>query len=178
MFEEINLRKVGELKGKCPICGRESFIITYNIYSVPNFGDVLIESGKCLSCGFKWTDVGTLEFTQPKKLVLRVKKASDLNALVIKSARAVVKIPELGIEITPGPAAEGYITTVEGVLLRVLDHVPSECLKKGSKCHGKIQLIQEAMSGEVPFTLIIEDPTGKSSIAGEGAEIEIHELTN
>jgi zinc finger protein len=38
---------------------------------------------------------------------------------VIRSSTGVIKIPELEIEISPKSASTGYITNVEGVLLRV-----------------------------------------------------------
>ncbi|MCD6323899.1 MAG: ZPR1 zinc finger domain-containing protein [Desulfurococcales archaeon] len=176
MTKQENLRKIGELNGKCPICGEETFRITYHIYTTPYVGDIIIETGKCSTCGFRWADVGLLESGKPSRLVLEVNGATELNAIVVKSAPAIIKIPELGVEITPGPAAQGYITTVEGVLLRILEHIPSECLKEGSECYAKVQDIREAMKGNVKFTFILEDPSGKSSIFGEGVNVKVEEL--
>ena len=107
---------------------------------------------------------------------MKVKEPKDLNALVIKAAPATIRIPELGIEIFPGPVAPGYITTVEGVLQRVIDHAPSECLDESNPCYERIEVIRRAMDGSITFTLIIEDPSGRSAVKGEGIEIIEEEL--
>jgi len=176
VIEGERLRKVAEDVVRCPICGKKSMTIKIFLYDMPFFGKVVLESGKCSKCGFKWSDVGLLETTKPKRIIVKVKKPKDLNALVIKAAPATVRIPELGIEIFPGPAAPGYITTVEGVLQRVIDHAPSECLNESNPCYKKIEAIKEAMDGNIPFTLIIEDPSGRSAVKGEGTEVIEEEL--
>ncbi len=176
--ENERLRMIAEDVVKCPICGERSMSIKIFLYDMPYFGKVVLESGKCSRCGFKWSDVGLLEVTKPRRIMVKVRRPKDLNALVIKAAPAIIKIPELGVEIFPGPAAPGYITTVEGVLQRVIDHAPSECLDESNPCHEKIKIIRKAMDGGVPFTLIIEDPSGRSAVKGEGTEVIEEELRN
>ena len=162
---------VAKEKVKCPVCGSGDLEITLYAYRVPFFGDVILETGKCSKCGYRWSDVGVVSAGRPKRIVVEVSRPKDLNALVIKSARASIRVPELGIEVTPGPAAKGYITTVEGVLQRVLDHVPSECFKRESSCYGRVKEIEDAIKGLKRFRLIIEDPTGKSAVRGEGVKV-------
>ncbi len=177
VIEGERLRMIAEDIVKCPICGEKSISVKIFLYDMPYFGKVVLESGKCSKCGFKWSDVGLLETTRPKRITVKVKGPKDLNALVIKAAPATIKIPELGIEIFPGPAAPGYITTVEGVLQRVIDHAPSECLDKSNPCYERIEVIRRAMNGNVTFTLIIEDPSGRSVVKGEETEISEEELS-
>ncbi len=177
VIEDERLRMIAEDVVKCPICGEKSMGIKIFLYDMPYFGKVMLESGKCSKCGFRWSDVGLLETTRPKRIIVKVKRPKDLNALVIKAAPATIKIPELGIEIFPGPAAPGYITTVEGVLQRVMDHAPSECLDESNPCYERIEVIRRAMDGNVTFTLIIEDPSGRSAAKGEGTEIIEEELS-
>jgi len=169
--EGDRLRKIAEDVIKCPMCGERSMEIKIFIYDAPYFGKVVLESGKCSKCGFRWSDVGLLEVTKPKRIIVKIRKTEDLNALVIKAAPAVIKIPELGVEIFPGPAAPGYITTVEGILQRIIDHAPSECLDESNPCHEKIESIRRAMRGDIAFTLIIEDPSGRSAVKGGGTEV-------
>ncbi len=176
VIEGGRLRMIAENVVKCPICGKESMSVKIFLYDVPYFGRVVLESGKCSKCGFRWSDVGMLEAARPKRIIVKVKEPKDLNALVIKAAPATVKIPELGIEIFPGPAAPGYITTIEGVLQRVIDHAPSECLDESNPCYEKIGIIRRAMNGDAMFTLIIEDPSGRSAVKGEGTEVIEEEL--
>lgn len=176
VIESEKFRIVAEEVVKCPICGNKSMTVKVFLYDMPFFGKVVLESGKCSKCGFRWSDVGLLETTKPKRIIVRVKKPKDLNTLIVKAAPATVRIPELGIEIFPGPAALGYITTVEGVLQRVIDHAPSGCLDKSNPCYEKIKAIKEAMDGNISFTLIIEDPSGRSAVKGEGTEVIEEEL--
>ncbi len=170
-MESRSPRLIGEDFVKCPVCGKKKLKLSIFIYEAPYIGNVVLESGRCLNCGYKWSDVGMLDFSEPKRIIIEVNGLKELNALVVKAAPATVRIPELGIEITPGPAAQGYITTVEGILYRVLDHVPSECLDPNAECHKKVQLIRDAADGRVKFTLIIDDPSGRSAVSGKDVKV-------
>ncbi len=167
------LTLLGEEVTPCLNCGEKSFRVRLYIYDVPYFGKVLLEVGICDKCGFRRSDVSVLEVSKPVRIVVHVDSDAELNALVIKSSTASIYIPELGIEITPGPAAPGYITTVEGILHRVLDHIPAECFDESNPCNRKVKEIIDAIDGKVRFTLIIEDPFGRSDVKGEAsAKIE------
>lgn len=170
-MESRHPRLIGEDFIKCPACGKKKLKLSIFIYEVPYIGNVVLETGRCLNCGYRWSDVGMLDYGDPKRIKVEVNGVEELNALVIKAAPATVRIPELGIEITPGPAAQGYITTVEGILHRVLDHVPSECMDPKAECHKKVQLIKDAADGKVKFTLIIEDPSGRSAVSSENVRV-------
>jgi len=85
---------------------------------------------------------------------------------VVRSSSATIQIPELGVLITPGPVAEGFISNVEGVLERV-EHASRMLLRDPEKREqaGKfLQRIKEARDGSAKFTLIIKDPLGNSGI--------------
>lgn len=179
-MKEIDSRrpqKLGEELLRCPVCGKKSLRVGIYIYDVPYFGKVLLESGRCESCGYRWTDVSVVEADKGKRLRLRVRGDKELRALVVKSSSATITMPELGVEIRPAPAAVGYITTVEGIVRKVLEHVPNECFNEGSQCHDVVKLLEDAADGKIEFTLIIEDPYGKSGIKGEGVSVEEEELT-
>ena len=175
-LKEKKVTKLMEEVTKCPACGKKTFKIRIYYYNIPYVGDILIESAKCRSCGYKWSNIELAQHGPPKRIVAKIRNVEGLNALVIKSSKATVLIPELGIEIYPGPAAPGYITTVEGILHRVLDHVPQECLGPEKECYKKVELIEKAIGGSVPFTLIIEDPSGKSLIKGNNLIIKEENL--
>lgn len=176
-IDSERLRKLGEELLKCPVCGVRALRVGIYLYDVPHFGEVILETGRCQSCGYRWTDVTVAEAGSGRRLRLRVKGDKELRALVVKSSSATVIIPELGVEIRPGPAAVGYITTVEGIVRRVLEHVPSECFNEGSGCHDVIKMLEDAANGKIGFTLILEDPMGRSGIKGEGVSVEEEELT-
>jgi len=156
---------------RCLNCSEESFKVVIHTYEVPYFGEIIIETGVCSKCGFRKCDVSIAEAGTPKRIVVRVENEKDLNVLVLKSSTAIIKIPELGIEITPGPAAQGYITTIEGILHNVLEYIPIECFDEKSYCYSKVKEINEAIEGRRRFTLIIEDYYGKSMVRGNNIKI-------
>jgi zinc finger protein len=89
--------------------------------------------------------------------------------------RGAVEIPELGVRIDPGPACEGFVSNIEGVLDRinsVLDSVLTwaddhEERRNAIALKEKIAL---AMDGRLPFTIILEDPGGNSAIISDRAK--------
>ncbi|OYT49762.1 MAG: hypothetical protein B6U73_04965 [Desulfurococcales archaeon ex4484_204] len=168
----MKVHLLGEEVTRCINCGKDSFKVSFFIYKTPYFGDILLEVGLCSNCGYRRSDVSIINFGAPKRIVAKVVKESDLNALVVKASSARIFIPELGIEVKPGPAASGYITTIEGVLERVLDNIPSECFNEDSPCFKRVLEIKRAIKGEIAFTLIIEDPLGRSDIKGEKIEVK------
>ncbi len=77
----------------------------------------------CSGCHYRHTDVISLQEKAPVKYILKVEREEDLNIRVVRSSQCKVEIPELGAEITPGAAADGFISNVEGILNRVEDAV-------------------------------------------------------
>jgi zinc finger protein len=167
----MSLKYLGEEVTKCLNCGERTFRIKFYIYNAPLIGNIVIESGVCETCKYRKTDVFIADLGEPRKIELRVKSDKELRALVVKSSTATIRIPELGIEIKPGPAAPGYITTVEGILDRVLEVVPSDCYSD-NRCYERIRKILEAKEGKHEFTLILEDPFGRSTIKGKDIEVK------
>lgn len=149
---------------ECPVCGAKALDVNVYIYEAPLVGKILLEVWKCGSCGYRKSDIGIAESRDEVRIVFRVEGPDDLKALVVKSSSAYIEIPELGVEISPGPAAQGYITTVEGILERVLDNTPSECFIEDNECNEFVKRVTRAMNGELQFTLILTDPVGKSDI--------------
>jgi zinc finger protein len=100
---------------------------------------------------------------------MRVDDSSMLNTRVVRSGSGTIRLPDFGIDIEPGAAAESYISNVEGVLFRARPVIESAVhfadderqRKKGRKI---LSMIDKAMKGQIPFTLIIEDPAGVSGI--------------
>ncbi|MEM0453645.1 MAG: ZPR1 zinc finger domain-containing protein [Sulfolobales archaeon] len=168
------LRYIGEEVIKCINCGSLNFKVSFYIYEAPLVGNILIEHGVCSECGYRKADVSIVDYGRPKTIKAFVKSRNDLNALVVKSSTATIMIPELGIEVVPGSAAYGYLTTIEGILEQVLDVIPSDCEER-KECIDKVNLIKDAMNGSIKFTLIIKDPLGKSAVIGEDLSIVVEE---
>ena len=163
----------------CPVCsGKGTFIITTHQIDIPYFGPVLETTMICEKCNFRRSDVFPLEVREPKKYKLKIKNEKDLNKRVVRSSSAYIQIPELGVEIKPGPLAEGFVSNVEGVLNRV-DNIlqtlirwaeTEEQKKKAEELRERIKKLKE---GKDEATLILIDPLGHSAIIGEGVEEEI-----
>jgi len=148
----------------CPLCGEETFYVVEFTYKTPFFDEILVISGKCTKCGYRFFDIYNIKSHKPVRFVLKVKEITDLNSLVIKSQTAVITIPELGIVIEPGMASSPYITTIEGVLYRVLETL--EVHKEENRgAYEKIkETIENAIEGKIVFTFILEDAFGNSLI--------------
>jgi zinc finger protein len=88
-------------------------------------------------------------------------------------------MPEFGIDVEPGPAAESFISNVEGVLLRTRPVVETairfaETESERERGNDILEMIDNAMNGELPFTLILEDPVGVSGILPDNLTLVEH----
>jgi zinc finger protein len=94
---------------------------------------------------------------------------------MIRSSSGTVKIPELGLAMEPGPASQGFITNVEGILMRFEDIVKTarrwnqEDAEKVVICDRILEKLKLAMEGEEELTVVIEDPFGNSMIVSDDA---------
>ena len=167
---------LGEETRTCPVCGRRTLKTATYVYKVPYFGMLLITTGQCSSCGYKFRDVKIAEAGPPKKIVVRVEGERELRYLLVKSAFAIVYIPERGYEIVPGPASTGFITTVEGILHRIKEALSVACRDKPGdpKCREHEEWLDRAIEGREKFTLVICDFEGASKVAGKENVEEKH----
>jgi zinc finger protein len=110
----------------------------------------------------------SLEQKEPAKHILIINK-DTLKSRVVKSQSATVSIPELGLKVEPGPKSQGYVSNVEGVVIRFEGGVKQaltvftdpESQKNGLAILKNLSLL---VKGEMEATLIIEDPFGQSNI--------------
>lgn len=104
---------------------------------------------------------------------MKVISTDDLDARVVRSTSGTIRIPELGVEIEPGPASESFISNVEGVLERVekiLGMVTRwEEDDKTARAMELLSHIKKTRAGEYNITLIIDDPLGNSAIISKNA---------
>ncbi|MEM0101307.1 MAG: ZPR1 zinc finger domain-containing protein, partial [Candidatus Methanomethyliaceae archaeon] len=148
----------------CTSCGHESLEVKEVYVEIPKFGKIVIISMLCTKCGYRVNDIIPLEYKGPSKIEYKVKCLNDLSAKVIRSKNSKIIIPELGLELTPGPRAEAFITNIEGVLDRFLwiaeylYNTSSGIIKNRAK--NIIEKIKQAMNAEFEFTVIMEDEFG------------------
>ncbi len=160
---------VAESHDRCPACGAGRIITIQSREEIPYFGPIILITVKCTQCEFKYNDVIYLTEKEPTYYSLRVTSAEDLKTRVVRSATAHVRIPELRVEITPGPQAESYVSNVEGILKRVEDATKTLFTLTQDEQQKIRQLkyleeIRRARGGKTPFTLILKDPRGTSAL--------------
>ena len=168
---------------ECPACGEKGLEIREVPYDVPGFGKTLLITMYCSKCGFRHRDVLCLELGEPRRYEFVVEGPEDLKVRVVRSSSATIRIPELGVLIEPGPASEGFISNVEGILDRVEAVVAmmgrfAETPEEKAKASEALARIWEAREGRLRFTLIIEDPLGNSLIAPpDKSRLKVRRLT-
>ncbi|MBD3407069.1 MAG: ZPR1 zinc finger domain-containing protein [Candidatus Lokiarchaeota archaeon] len=157
---------------RCPICTEGTLTVKSMLYSVPFFNELAMFMMVCSSCNFTHNDIFSAESYEPTRWTLRVTKPSMLNIRIVRSSSGTIRIPDFGIDVEPGPAAESFITNVEGLLYRIRPVVESAIRfaeEDAAKKRGNevLENILSAIRGELEFTLIIEDPSGVSGILPE-----------
>lgn len=163
-----------ELKNQpCPICHNKTLTLREEERDVPYFGKCYLFSMNCSTCKYSKSDLETTEKHEPSKYTVEIDNEKDMSIRIVKSSEATVKIPHI-TTITPGPASEGYITNVEGLLNKVKEQI--EVLKNDAedeedkkKAKNLLKKLQRVMWGREKLKIIIEDPSGNSAIISEKA---------
>jgi len=136
---------------------------------MPHEGPTVLASGKCKACGYRITWIYPYE--EGKKLIhkYKIKRKEDLNTIVIIGENTDIEIPELGLKFLSTENEPGYLSTIEGILLRFLEKIDVIC---ETECEDKRKMIDEAISGKKTFTLILLDRHGRSRIFSSDAFVE------
>ncbi len=162
--------------GDCPICGGKGTLkaIQY-VHEIPYFGKVMESTIYCEKCGYRNADVMILEDRPPKLYTVKVENEKDLFTRVVRSKSGTIELDEIGVKVEPGPAAEGFVTNVEGLLERVKEALlmarsfkksegDEEAVKKTDEI---LRYIEDVREGKKPITVRIMDPLGNSALIGE-----------
>jgi len=160
-------------KQQCPMCKTKALTLTEQEMEIPYFGRVYLFSMTCSNCKYHMADVEAIEKKEPCKVSIEINSEEDMKIRVVKSSNATVKIPRI-LTIKPGPASQGYVTNIEGLLNRVKhaietarDNAEDDAEKKKAK--NLLKKIQKIKWGQEPVTISIEDPTGNSAIISDKA---------
>ncbi|MBT7902962.1 ZPR1 zinc finger domain-containing protein [Candidatus Woesearchaeota archaeon] len=158
----------GEL---CPICNTKNLVLREEELEIPFFGNVYVFSMTCSNCKFHKADLECKEKREPAKYTLVIDSEEDMKIRVVRSSEAVIKLQRIG-SIEPGPAAQGFITNVEGIINRIQKQV--ELLKESEddntikkKAKNVIKKLGRIKWGQDSATLVIEDPSGNSVIISD-----------
>ncbi len=163
-----------KLEGQvCPVCRKKTLSLIEAEDNIPYFGKIYIFSMSCSNCKYKKADVEAAEKKEACKYSIEINSEKDMNIKVVKSSTATVKLPHI-MTIEPGPGSEGYITNIEGLLNRVKNAIQiaigaeedKDAVKKARRLLKKVNGI---IWGSEKQKIIIEDPSGNSSIISEKA---------
>ena len=140
---------------------------------IPYFKEIIVVSFKCNDCG--WTNTETMETStiQPKgsRVAFTASTKDDLDRRIIKSSHATIEIKELELTI-PAMTQRGTMTTIEGLLQKTIDHLRQDQDRRRTE-HPELaaklddfisSLVLYATGLSLPFTMIVDDPTGNSHI--------------
>ena len=157
----------------CPMCREKQLVLMERDMEIPYFGKVLLFSMTCNACKYHVSDVEALEKKDPVKFTFEMQDEKDLNVRIVKSSEATVKIPYI-TTIEPGPAAQGYVTNVEGLLNRVKYQIEAvketaEDDEDRTKAKNLLKKIFKIKTGQEKMKIIIEDPSGNSAIISDKA---------
>lgn len=157
----------------CPMCNTKNLTLTQTETEVPYFGKLLVFGMHCTKCNYHKSDVEALEQKEAAKFTLEVCDKNDLNARIIRSSEGLVKIPHVG-NIEPGVNAEGFVTNVEGLLLKFkqqIEHIrdTAEDDEDKKKAKNLLKKLQKVLWGEEKIKITIEDPSGNSAIISDKA---------
>jgi zinc finger protein len=162
-------------KEKCPMCNQDTLTLMEDEKEVPFFGKVYVYSMDCTNaeCKYHKADVECAEQHEPVRYTIEVDSDKDMSIRIVKSSEATVKIPHI-TTITPGPASNGYVTNIEGVISRVKKAIETaredaEDDEDKKKAKNMLKKLQRVMWGQEKLKIIIEDPSGNSAIISDKA---------
>lgn len=174
MDEKHEVKQVDDSEQQqCPLCHEKSLVLMEREIEVPYFGKVFLFSMTCNSCKYHKADVEAIEQKEPVKYEFEISGEEDMKVRVVKSSEATVKLPHLAT-ITPGPASQGYVTNIEGILSRVKYQIEAaneteEDEEDKKKAKNLLKKILNITWGKEKQKLIIEDPSGNSAIISDKA---------
>ncbi|PIN76245.1 hypothetical protein COV18_00400 [Candidatus Woesearchaeota archaeon CG10_big_fil_rev_8_21_14_0_10_37_12] len=160
----------------CPMCGTKNLTLTEAENEVPYFGKLFLFSMTCSKCHYYKSDVEAAEQKEPARFTFEVSGKDDLNARIVRSSEGFVKIPHVGT-IEPGPDAEGFVSNVEGLIMRFKKQIETlrdnaEDDEDKKKAKNLLKKLQKVLWGDEKLKIIIEDSTGNSAIVSEKAKRE------
>lgn len=157
----------------CPKCeeqGETRMLLT----EIPFFKEIVIMSFSCPHCNYKNNELqpaSTLE-DFGSKITLNVTNKEDLGRDIVRSKHATISVPELNLEIPC--SGKGYFSTLEGFLTtfkedlemdqedRKINH--PEVHQQIEDFIRKLEKYIECREDILPFTFIMDDPSGHSNI--------------
>merc|ERR1712142_1241122 len=169
--EDDDVPEITEIESMCMSC-EENGTTRLLLTKIPFFRDVIIMSFTCPHCGYRDNQIQPGSDIEEKgvRLTLKVEGSKMMNRQIVKQGSASVLIKELEFE-APAFTSKGSLTTVEGILENAAagleEQQPVRRIMQpeiAEKIDEVIGQLTKYRSGEVPFTVVLEDITGNSFI--------------
>lgn len=172
--EEMTVGKPSKLDGQeCPICHKKTLTLFEEEREIPYFGKCFIFSMTCSDCRYHKADLEAAERKEPAKYTLDIESEADMKIRVIRSSEGIINLVRIA-KIEGGPAANGFVTNVEGIINRIRHQVEAirdseedPAVKKKAK--NLLKKLTKIAWGQEKAKLVIEDPSGNSAIISEKA---------
>ena len=186
--------KTYDLPASCPGCTKIAQLLIQKV-NIPYFKEVILMNTNCTSCGYQTKDVktGGEISAKGKRIRLHVKSPKDLRRDILKSESCLLQIPEFELSVQPGTMG-GRFTTLEGILTQIRDDLrgtvydvdeetaPPDSMAETDqqKWSNFFKQIDQAITVEKPYTVIMEDPLADSycqnfDVPGPGQDPQIQE---
>ena len=143
----------------CAHCETDSVIVQQRMINLPEVGKTLRINSHCENCHANNSEFVPFHDKVNSVFKFSINDKLDLNAKVIKSQTCTFRIPELGIELEPGPESQAEIMNVEGVLSNI--NLALEYEYGSNKLSNDITRIKQ---GKKKATLVLDDPMGVSRV--------------
>jgi len=166
-----------EISLPCPQCSEIGMKMLAMTAEIAYFGEHTQITLVCDSCGWKHTDFIPSDGEKAEFWSISVNSEEKLSVRVIRSSSCTIRIPEMDIEVSPGSSSSGFVTNVEGVILR-FEHAVETILRgtdpleeSGSfnKAESILTDLRAIREGSRIVTLVLLDPKGRSQILHEEA---------
>ncbi len=161
---------------RCPQCHVDGQVSMLSMSSeIPYFGEHTQITVICDSCGWKHTDFIPSDGDKVGFWSILIDSQEKNSARIIRSSSCTIRIPELDLEVSPGGSSSGYITNIEGVLVRFMDAVRSVIrdLERADPdflaAQDLLHSLLSTAEGSDVLTLELLDPRGRSQIIHEDA---------
>ena len=177
-----------DLDFPCQICSSTGQVkMITHIDEIPYFGEHTQLTLMCNDCGWTQTDFIPAEGKKAGGWTLLIDDPSKLQARVVRSSSCTVVIRELDLQVNPGSSSTGYVSNVEGVMLRfheIIAMVQRDIMARLEEGKEEEGLLEEQLQtlvnltlrlhslheeGANPLTLELLDPHGHSMILHEDA---------
>ena len=169
----------------CPVCHSPSGLtMIAHTTEIPYFGEHTQLTVVCDACGWKHTDFIPAEGRKPGSWSLQIDSPDLMSTRIVRSGSCTVRLVQLDLEASPGGASTGYVSNIEGVLIRFKDVI--ETLMRDAedeivgKCTELLEELEKVRDGDASIELQLLDPLGHSQILHEDAiprELSEEELT-